>query len=167
MSQPTAPSLTPADLRAEAAQHEQDARDSFDRCDTDGFLTQWASGLSAAKARRQATIVENGGTATFPAVFTVDGEWTPAQIIHTQYGARWMLLDSNGNRTGEYLPFHPVRRTTLAKRGYVEGYVTRPARADFADGGSLTSVHVVDVPLTRPWEAPESIVTADRWVEED
>ena len=56
---------TPETLRAKAAQHAQDREGSFDRCDTDGYLSQWASGLSADLCRLQATLAEQNGTAAF------------------------------------------------------------------------------------------------------
>ena len=36
---------TAAQLREAAAADRQAAYDSFERCDTDGFMSQWASGL--------------------------------------------------------------------------------------------------------------------------
>lgn len=37
------------------------ARESFDRCDTDGFLSQWASGMTAQKNEMEKEILANGG----------------------------------------------------------------------------------------------------------
>ena len=48
-------------LRAEAAEHERNAAESFERCDTDGWASQAASGLNAQLNRRLATIADNGG----------------------------------------------------------------------------------------------------------
>lgn len=161
----TTTTKTADELRAEAAAHEAEAHASFERCDTDGFLSQWASGLSASKARLQATIVENGGVADFLALFTVDGTWVPAKVIDGNYGPRWMVLDGEGRRTGTYLPYLPARRNTLASKGYLEGYVTRPAKADFV-GRSSTDVRAVKVATDRPWDAPLAIVSTDRWADE-
>jgi hypothetical protein len=152
------------ELREQANRHEAEARASFERCDTDGFLSQWASGLSAQKDRRQADIIEAGGVARFIALFDLNGNWVPAQMIDGKYGRSWMLLDAEGKRTGEYAPYLPKRRDTLAKRGYVEGYVMRPAKADIVSGrGGMASCRVVSVPLTRDWEPPVSVVSSDRW----
>ena len=38
--------LTAQEHREAAARHYQEAADSFERCDTDGFLSQWAAGKS-------------------------------------------------------------------------------------------------------------------------
>ena len=137
---------TAAEYRAEAARHEQDAIDSFDRCDTDGFLSQWASGICAQKARLAAQIAENGGMAEFPALFDLEGRRVPAKLIQVadrfRYGQRsvWALIDPV-NPEGRFLGF--VNPSTGGKRsianlrdkGYVEGYEMAPARADIVGTG--------------------------------
>jgi hypothetical protein len=157
---------TAEQLRLEAKAHDAEAIASFERCDTDGALSQWSSGLNAQRARLQADIVDAGGVAKFPALFTLDGEYVPAKRIEGQWGPRWMVLDADGNRTGEYLPYFPKRRDTLAKKGYVEGFVLRPARADYAEGrGGLVTVYVTSKATDGGWVTPVSIVTADRWAD--
>ena len=59
---------TAEQLRAEASRMAQEAADSFARCDTDGFLSQWAMDLGARERRAQAAIVEAGGVCEFPAL---------------------------------------------------------------------------------------------------
>lgn len=117
------------ELRAEAAQHEQDAADSFERCDTDGFLSQWASGINARLDRLRADVVEAGGIGTFAkdVLVTLDGEETDARLVKTRYGLRWRL-----DSTDEWLGHRPARESTLASKGYreVEVYEVAPARAD-------------------------------------
>ena len=155
---------TAAELRAEASQREQDARDSFERCDTDGALSQWASGIGAQRLRLQADIVDQGGVARFLTLFTLDGRFQPAKAIQTRYGMRWMILDENGNRTGDFAPYLPKRRDTLAKRGYLEGYAYFPAKADYREGrGGLVTVSVVTVKTVPEHEHPVEIETVDRW----
>lgn len=56
-------------LLAAAATNEQCAADSFERCDTDGFLSQWASRVTADRIRLQADILANGGCALFPVLY--------------------------------------------------------------------------------------------------
>ena len=157
---------TPTELRAQAAQKDQDARDSFERCDTDGALSQWASGMNAQRLRLEADIVERGGVSEFLTLFTLDGKFQPAKAIQTQYGMRWMLLDSDGKRTGQFLPYHPARRSTLAKHGYVEGYACFPAKADYREGrGGLVTVSVTTIKTVPDHFEPTEVVTVDRWDE--
>ena len=69
------------ELRSEAAKREQSAADSFDRCDTDGFLSQWASGLTARELRLQAEIEEADGLAEFRGLFDKDGNRIKAKLV--------------------------------------------------------------------------------------
>lgn len=139
------PTMTAAEaatrLREKAAAHDAEAHASFERCDTDGALSQWASGLNARVARLQADIVENGGLAEFTALFDLDGNWVRAKRINGRYGTCWMILDENGDATGQFAPFAPSRKSTLEKRGYREGKVLRPAKADVGSGGSIVTCY--------------------------
>ena len=158
---------TPETLRATAAAHEAEAAASFERSDTDGFLSQWASGLSAEKARVRADLMERGGNAEFLALFDLDGNHVTARRIEGRFGPQWYVP---GNPKGtRYLPYHPVRRTTLAKRGYVEGFVLRPARVELVGSGyglaGAASVRVAITEADEPYDAPVAVVTTDRWAD--
>jgi hypothetical protein len=163
--------MTADELRAGARRREQDAADSFDRCDTDGFLSQWASGITAQLYRRQAELTEAGGTAEVEALFDLDGNWVPAQVISTRYGSRWMILDAEGKATGEFIGWHPKRRSTNAAKGYTEGRVRRPAKAEVMGSGTglsgAASAYVGVRATDRPWDAPVAIVYTDRFEQED
>lgn len=116
-------------LRAEAAQHEADRAASFERCDTDGFVSQWASGMSAQLARAQAEIVENGGMAEFAAPMTELGSELPHKLIKGAYGYCFALTDAQGSFTGVFLPLSFGERSKHYKAGYRIGTVKAPARA--------------------------------------
>lgn len=151
---------TASDYRAEATQHEQNALDSFERCDTDGFLSQWASGLNAEKARVNARLAENGGKAEFPALFTLRGELVAAKLIPTQYGTAWGVLatDDPESEIVKWVGAFPARKSTMEKKGYREGRVLAPAYTKIsgsstascfvevkrADGGFSLDVEIVD-----------------------
>ncbi len=148
-----------------AAAHEAEAAASFERSDTDGFVSQWASGLSAEKARVRASLMERGGTHEFLALFDLDGNYVTARRIEGRFGPQWYVPGApKGSR---YLPYHPVRRNTLAKRGYVEGFVTRPAMVELVGGGyglsGAANVRVAIVEADQPYDKPLAVVTADRW----
>lgn len=51
----------------------QAERESFDRCDTDGFLSQWAHGMGAQRDARQIEILENGGHVRVRVLCDADG----------------------------------------------------------------------------------------------
>lgn len=120
---------TAAALRAEAAQHRANAAESFDRCDTDGFVSQWASGVNAAKADMNARIADAGGVWTFERVVLTRADGTDvadARVVDTRYGRRWRVDSADA-----WLPYMPARKSTLAKRGYGERVetVVAPAQA--------------------------------------
>lgn len=158
------PAMSPAEaaarLREKAAAHDRERHASFERCDTDGALSQWASDINAKEARLQADIVERGGVAEFTALFDLDGNWVRAKRINARYGDCWMLLDEDGEPTGEFAPFCPARKSTLEKRGYREGKVLRPAKAAVGSNGSLVSTYVYARPTT-PAHLPPDVILDD------
>ena len=145
-------------LRAQASAHDAEAHASFERCDTDGALSQWANGITARRLRLQADIEDNDGLWEFPALFDLDGNWVPAWVIDGRYGKCWMVLDEQGEATGEFVPYRPARKSTLEKRGYREGLVTRPATADTGSNGSVTSVYVYARPTVPAHFPPTEII---------
>lgn len=80
---------TADEWRATMRRHHSDAADSFERCDTDGFLSQWASGVNAAHAETCAELADANGRATFPALFDLNGNHVPARQVPTRYGVSW------------------------------------------------------------------------------
>jgi hypothetical protein len=156
---------TPEQLDALAAQHRQEAQDSFDRCDTDGFLSQWAHGITAQKAELQAEILRDGGLAEFPALYDLEGARVPAKLITVKDKFRfgrpkslWALIDP-ANPNGKYLGFVPrpsrgVRSiANLRAKGYVEGTELAPAEADIVGTGTglSGSAWAVKVRTDRGW----------------
>lgn len=84
---------TAEQLREAAHDALQKREESFERCDTDGFVTQWAHGLTAAEQSEKARITENGGRSDFPGLYEGDRR-VKAHIIETQFGLSWKLHDS-------------------------------------------------------------------------
>lgn len=137
------------DLRARAAESERKAQESWDRSDTDGFMSQWALGLSASKDRLQAEIDENGGRFEFAALFDLDGNLVPAKLIDTRYGLAWGILpddDPHGRFVRWFNPSSARSDVTRLKnnrrKGYTEGRVLAPAKAVLS-GTNATSVRAV------------------------
>jgi hypothetical protein len=155
------PTMTVAEaaarLREKAADLDRERHASFERCDTDGALSQWAADINAREARLQADLIERGGLAEFTALFDLDGNWVRAKRINGRYGDCWMLLDEDGEPTGEFAPFRPARKATLEKRGYREGKVLRTAKAAVGSNGSLVSTYVYARP-TKPAHIPPDVI---------
>ena len=122
-------------LREEAHQYDQRARDSFARCDTDGFLSQWALGLSANEKRLEADLVENGGQRYFPALFDLTGVRVRAKLYNGNYGTCWMFVDANDKPTGQFITAFPRRVSTMEKKGYREDEELAPGKVKIVGGG--------------------------------
>jgi len=137
--------MTPDQLRAKATQKDQEAYDSFERCDADGFMSQWASGLSAQQLRLEAEIQEDGGRATFPALFDLNGNLVAAKYVDTRHGYAWGILASDDPSDRFVSWFNPsaasdakrARRNDSIK-GYYVGYVKAPAKAELRGGNAAT-----------------------------
>lgn len=84
-----------------AAQHTADATvsaraqaESFERSDTDGFLSQWASGLSAQESSAKAELAAAGGMIETQALFLLDGTVASTHETRGRYGYSWVLNDT-------------------------------------------------------------------------
>jgi len=144
---------TAAEYRAEAAASLQEREDSFQRCDTDGFLTQWSCGLNADLARTRANIVEAGNTAIFLGLY--DGEHrVRAREVFTQYGTYcWLLDDEEAARYGrKFLPMGENSRVQK-KLGLREANESAPAWAKLDGHGTGLSGNA--------WVA--TFRTGDKW----
>lgn len=123
-------------LRDDAARLDQAAADSFDRCDTDGFLSQWANGITARMKRLQADIEDAGGVYEFAALFDAEtGDRVPAKLIPGRYGTCWALCDVAGQFTGQFIGAFPARESTMLRKGYREGAEMAPAKAVIEGSG--------------------------------
>lgn len=140
----TATTMTAEQHRAAADAAEQRREESWQRSDTDGFLSQWASGLTAQLHRRQAEILDNGGVAEFRGLFdAATGERVKAKVVYVAnprgYGskiAKWIVLDER-DQAIEWIPaYKQGPRTKLAQRGYVEQIETAPAVAEITGSGT-------------------------------
>ena len=140
---------TAKDLRESAAAHEAEKEASYQRCDTDGFLSQWAHGMSAAKERAQAAILEAGGVAEFRGLYEGNRR-VKAKEIQTKYGFTWLLHeDETALRAARGKPFLPTGKKSriLKEFGLAERKETAPAAACLGGEGKglsgCANVHVV------------------------
>lgn len=125
-------------LRREADAHRQAAQDSFDRCDTDGFVSQWASGIMARLADARARLAENGGRAIFTGLYEGDRR-VIAKVVQTRFGSSWMLDDAEAAKFGrKFIPLqsHNGRSRVQAQLGLSERDEWQTAAANTAGGGT-------------------------------
>jgi len=109
-------------LREAAQASRQRAEDSFQRCDTDGFLSQWASGLTAQQFDRQAEIAERNGRWNFPVLI----EHASGRVVSRKLlPGRW----HNGIWLREVWTLHPDDRAKFARGTIPSGSNSRVQKA--------------------------------------
>lgn len=159
------------ELQARARSARQSASDSWERCDTDGFLSQWASGLTAQRLELQARITRLGGRDRFRALLdATTGELVAAKLVQTRFGSVWGLLSDPDD---PHSPFRswvsrsraqdPAKRAaTMRTKGYVEAWVLAPAKAELRGGpGGAVNVRAVSVRTDGGFSRDVEIVETD------
>lgn len=128
--------MTAEDHRAAAKGSQKAAQESWDRSDTDGFLSQWASGLTAQEHLAWADLLDNGGKTRMRVLMNLDGTVASTHLHYGQYGPSWVLNDDAAARFGKRFVNESEaasaarRRAAMAKKGFtfgtilVDGYVT-------------------------------------------
>ena len=116
----------------------QDAIDSFERCDTDGFLSQWASDQMSEKYRLMANLADEDGMWTFRTLGR-NGALVPCREIKTRYGWKW----------GVYATFEDatncgpiIEWVSIGKRGPGKGYEWISVRAEGVVDGTEGGLRV-------------------------
>lgn len=132
--------------RKEAAHALQRSQESYERSDTEGFMSQWASNSVADKNRLQAEIAENNGKARFKALFDLSGNYVMAKEVNGKYGWTWGIYEDpeNPDRFSGFVnesksPDEKKQAALLLKKGYTMGLIMAPAYVT-SYGESLVSV---------------------------
>jgi hypothetical protein len=119
---------TADEWRAKAVASRKSSLDSFDRCDTDGFLSQWASDSMASTYYRLAEYADEGGDVQeirWPMWQDPSGNWVPVDefsYVQGQYGESVRIyLKRNhvdGEDHGRVIWWNPSRanKATTARR---------------------------------------------------
>ena len=126
-----------------SAEKNQDrVRESFDRCDTDGFLSQWAMGRLSELDNAKKELCLKKGLHNFIGLY-LGTRRIKAKKIFTEYGATWLLhKDEKSNfNDRSFLPFNAGsgRGKILNSFGLKELNVTSPAWCKFPKGGGYYS----------------------------
>jgi hypothetical protein len=153
---------SPAEWRALATQGRKRSAESFERCDTDGFRSQWANDVMARLYDFLAEVAEAGNVRTFRALADLDGNLLNAREVQTPYGYAWAITNADGSTSwfNESQAKSGARRVAAhAKKGY-----------KFVDYTSEAVVMLSDGMMPHPYAVPRrdavKTVTGDS-VEED
>jgi hypothetical protein len=147
---------TAAEWREASAANYRAREESWDRSDTDGFLSQWASGLTGRLNEAKAELAENDGTTETRALFNLDGTIASVHNGWGKYGEWWLLNDEAAARFGKKF-FSPSKANTAEKRynadkkrGFTTGTVRVKGYAEVAGGGTGMSGAASCYVATRP-----------------
>lgn len=160
-----------AGLRAYAAEFSRRSQESFDRCDTDGFLSQRALDMGAAEARVAAGLADDRGLSEVDALFDAEtGELLPAKLINGRYGLVWGVLETAdpSSRVVRWINYSSAssakrRAAFYRSKGVTLGSVRVPARVTMSEGGWFANAIVVRT--DNGFSANAEIVTRDLNVE--
>lgn len=142
--------------------------ESIANSDTDGYMSQWASGLASEEERLKAELAKNNGFSTFHVLFDLEGNIVPARQIETRYGPAWAVFSDPhdlyskfvGKFINESKSFNKkTQEAYLRKRGYSLGLIKAPAKVEMR-GENRTSVRACILRAGRdPLEAVEIVTT--------
>lgn len=129
---------TAAEYRSAAASARKAEAESWERSDTDGFLSQWGNREMAKRYDHLASIAENGGMMQTLALF-LDGEFASADQRSGQFGLYWILNDAAAEKHGKRF-FNPSKAKNATERdkarGFTFGYVSVAAYESTRTGGA-------------------------------
>jgi hypothetical protein len=151
----TIPTETAERYREMAKECRQGSAESWERSDTDGFMSQWASDTMAREYDMLASLVEDGGMIETRALFTLDGKIASVEEREGQFGAYWVLNHEAARAYGKKF-FNESNAGTAAKRaannakkGFVFGIIRVRGLVEMVGGRCYTSVRPVYSPV---WE---------------
>lgn len=148
------------------------AAESFERCDTDGYLSQWASDSMARERDAVADWALARGTTFCEVLLNLDGSVASSHPGEGQWGQYWVLNDVATAVYGKRF-FAPSKAATWskqaranAKRGFriaqVQVCGTRPKLR----GENACSLAVVSTPCIESLRAGQWLVVHEDWLME-
>ena len=138
------------ELRAQAKQAHQDSIDSFERCDTDGFLSQWASDCSARLLSAEADLAESDYLWNFATLGDKDGNLVPNKKIETKFGYAYAVFASFEDlavRDAQIVEWVGTGDKAIANKGYTKIIVEAKGKAVLGKGLNPSAFIVPAVPF--------------------
>ena len=139
---------TAAEWREMAARSQQERQASWERSDTDGFLSQWASDVCAREYLTCADLIEQGGVTEMQVPF-VNGEVASVDYREGEYGWYWFLTVEAARVVGKRY-FTPssankakTRRANNLKKGVTMGTIRVKGDVVLSGNRYHVGVHIV------------------------
>ena len=123
--------------------------ESFERCDTDGFLSQWAHQQMQGRYLDMARIADDGGTVSRVALFDLDGNPVTMKTVSGRYGESWFIPQNEGRArffNESEAASAKTRRRNNEKKGYRLGEVR--VRVEMSEHDYQRTEDVVEVVST-------------------
>ena len=127
------------ELRQQARQSELDAIESYERSDTDGALSQWASRINCRRLYLEADLVEKDYQWTFTTLGDKDGNLVPNKLIETKYGLAYAIFNSFADLESFEAPILQwvgLGDKAIAKKGYTSITVQSKGKVQVGKGWS-------------------------------
>ena len=132
---------TAAEWRAESAAMFAKREESYERSDTDGFLSQWALGSLSQDYTLRAQLAEANGLTEVCALFDLDGQLVPSIHGWGEYGEYFAVLDNDERGCRRF--FNPSKarneetaRKNNAAKGFYIGTVKTQGKVKMLGGGT-------------------------------
>lgn len=138
------------ELRQQAKEAYQRSIDSFDRCDTDGFLSQWASDCSGRLLEAEADLAENNYLWGFTTLGDKDGKLVPNKKIATKFGYAYAVFASFADlavRDAQIIEWVGTGDKAIAKKGYTKIIVEAKGKVVLGKGLNPSAFIVPAVPF--------------------
>jgi hypothetical protein len=159
--------------RAESREMHAKREESWERSDTDGFLSQWALGSLSQQYTLCAQLAEANGLTEVCALFDLDGELVPSVHGFGEYGEYFAVLDNDERGCRRF--FNPSKakneqtaRKNNAAKGFYIGLVKTPGKVEMLGGGKglsgCASAYNAIVPQTLS-DNGGTLITAEQVVE--
>lgn len=146
-------SVKAEELRLQAKKARQDSLDSFERCDTDGFLSQWASDCAARMLEEEADLAEHNYQWTFITLGDKDGNLIPNKKIETKFGLAYAVFKSFDDLEiygAEIVEWVGLSDKAIAKKGYKPIMVEAKGKVVLSKGLAPSAYIVPVAPFFTP-----------------
>jgi hypothetical protein len=120
--------------------------ESFERCDTDGFLSQFALDAMSSVYRAAADLVEQDWKDCWETLADMDGNLVPCREIETKYGMAYGVYASfeDAQNYGEIIKWVGRGARAAKNKGYQIVVVRSEAKVEMAGG---YTAHAVVLPV--------------------
>lgn len=135
--------LTAEQYRALAKDAHQRRIESFERCDTDGYLSQFALDVTSSCYRVAAELAERDWKDSWHTLADMDGNLVPCREIETKYGWAYGVYRTfeDAQNCGEIIQWVGTSGRAAKNKGYQLVVVQSEAKVEM--GGGYTARAVV------------------------